>query len=350
MPRRILVIVNPAAGRTRRSAGRLRRVLAELDRRGCSLVIRRTCGPADAERLAREAEPAFDLIVAAGGDGTVNQVANGLAGSSRPMAVLPLGTGNVLANVIGLPRTPEALARVIADDPPLPIWPARIGSRLFVAMAGVGFDAEVVAALNQNLKRRIGKLAFAWAILLCLRRYRRDEFIVEAEGSIHRAASAIILKGHLYAGRFAIAPAARIADPLLHVVLFRRAGRLAALRSLGAMVLGVLHRLPEVSIVTARKVSVAPGRPARCGPGPDQPFPVEIDGDIGGLLPISIEIAEAPLLLVSPAAVPRPAGFMGTDPLPVLFDAIATSHRGSSTQPRLGRQRRRRCSTGLWFF
>ncbi len=350
VPRRILVIVNPAAGRTRRSARRLRRVVAELERRGCRLVIRRTDRPTDAERLAREAEPAFDLIVAAGGDGTVNEVANALAGSLRPMAVLPLGTGNVLANVIGLPRAPKALARVIAEDPPLPIWPARIGNRLFVAMTGVGFDAEVVVALNQNLKRRIGKLAFAWAILSCLRRYRRGEFIVEADGATHRAASAIIVKGHLYAGQFVIAPAARLVDPLLHVVLFRQAGRLAALRSLGALVLGVLHRLPEVSIVTARKVSVAADGPDPDGLGSDQPILVEIDGEIGGRLPISIEIAEAPLLLVSPAGPgPRPA-FDGNRAAASLFDAIATSHRGNSTRSRLGRQRRRRCSTGLWFF
>lgn len=311
MPRRILVILNPAAGRAARSANRLRRVVAELERLGCALVIRRTGASADAERLAREAEPAFDLIVAAGGDGTVNEVVNGLAGSSRPMAVLPLGTGNVLANVIGLPRGPEALARVIAEAPPQPIWPARVGDRLFVAMTGVGFDAEVVAALDHRLKRRVGKLAFAWAILLCLRRYRRAELIIETDGGIHRAASAIIVKGPCYAGRFVIAPAARLADPLLHVVLFRRAGRLMALRYLGAMVLGILHRLPEVSVIPARKVSVAAG-----APGSDRrPLAlVQIDGEIGGRLPISIEIGKSQVLLVSP--VPPAPILPGTAPQP----------------------------------
>jgi diacylglycerol kinase (ATP) len=295
VPRRILIIINPAAGRSARSGKRLRRVIAELDRRGCETVIRQTGGPGDAEHLAREAEPRFDLIVAAGGDGTVNEVVNGLAGSSRPMAVLPLGTGNVLANVIGLPHASRALARVIAEAPALPIWPARVGDRLFVAMVGVGFDAEVVVALNQDLKRRVGKLAFAWAILSCLRRYRPGDFIVEADGSIYRGASAIIVKGRLYAGRFVIAREARLTEPLLHLVLFRRAGRLAALRCIFAMIAGVLHRLPEVSILPARRVSVA-----ERGPVSGRPAAVEIDGEIGGILPISIEIADAQLLLVSP--------------------------------------------------
>ncbi len=275
------------------------------------MVIRRTGAPAEAERLAREAEPGFDLIVAAGGDGTVNEVVNGLAGSSRPMALLPLGTGNVLAHAIGLPCAPEALARVIAEAPPRPIWPACAGDRLFVAMIGVGFDAEVVAALDHRLKRRVGKLAFAWAILLCLRRYRRAEFIVETDGLVHRAASAIVVVGRYYAGRFVIAPEARLADPLLHVVLFRRAGRLAALRGLGAMILGLLPRLPEVSIIAARKVRVEAD-----APGGDRGHPalVQIDGEVGGRLPILIEISKSPLLLVGPAA---PAAILpGTAPRP----------------------------------
>ena len=118
MPRRILVIFNPAAGRERSRAKRLGRVVAELERRGCTVTVLSTRAPGDAERLAREADLAFDLIVAAGGDGTVNEVANGIFAASRPLAVLPLGTGNVLANEIGLPRDPRRLARVIADGTP----------------------------------------------------------------------------------------------------------------------------------------------------------------------------------------------------------------------------------------
>lgn len=295
MARRILVIFNPAAGRPRRSAERLRRVVAELERRGCATVVRSTHAAGDARRLARDAEPGFDLIVAAGGDGTVNEVANGLGGSARPLAVLPLGTGNVLAHEIGLPRAPAALARLIACAPARPIWPGRIGDRLFVAMAGVGFDAEVLAALDHGLKRRIGKLAFVWAVLGCLRRGRRDEFVVSAGGTDHRAVSAIVANGRFYGGRFVVARAARVADPLLHIVLFRRAGRIAALRCLAAMMLGVLHRLPDVSVLPVRGASFGAGR------GTAGPCLVQADGEIVGRLPATVEVAAAPLLLVQPA-------------------------------------------------
>ncbi len=295
MPRRILVIFNPAAGRERSHAKRLGRVVAELERRGCTVTILPTDAPGDAEQLAREADPAFDLIVAAGGDGTVNEVANGIFAASRPLAVLPLGTGNVLANEIGLPRDPRRLARVIADGMPKPIWPGRAGDRLFLAMIGIGFDAEVLGALDPCMKRRIGKLAFIWAILLCLARYRRSEFIVSTEGGADRVASAIVTTGRLYAGRFVIAPDARLDVPLLHIVLFRRAGRLAVLRYLGAMLLGRLHRLADVSILTVRRASVAAGQAAAAGPSV-----VETDGEIRGRLPLAIGIAASPLLLVQP--------------------------------------------------
>ncbi|MFZ3235455.1 MAG: diacylglycerol kinase family protein, partial [Stellaceae bacterium] len=257
MRRRILIIVNPAAGRKRRSETRLNRVVDALRRRGCEVVLHMTQGPGDAERLARTADPVFDVIVAAGGDGTVNEVANGLRRGSQLLAVLPLGTGNVLANEIEMPHAPEALARVIAEAPARPIWPGLAGDRLFLAVAGIGFDADVLSALGAGLKRRIGKLAFVWAVVLCLLRYRRRQFVVGAVGAEHRAASVVVVKGRRYAGNFVIAPAASLADPMLHVVLFRRPGRLVAVRALAALALGGLHRLPEVSILAAPSVAIA---------------------------------------------------------------------------------------------
>jgi diacylglycerol kinase (ATP) len=299
LPRRILIIFNPMAGRKRYRAARLRGVVAELERLGCIVEVRSTRAPGDAERLAREANPTFDLIVAAGGDGTVNEVVNGLFARSRPMAVLPLGTGNVLANEVGMPRNPRRLAEVLADGKAKPIWPGRAGLRLFVAMTGVGFDAEVLAALDPKLKCRIGKLAFAWAILLCVWRYRRREFVVAAPDA-YPVTSAIVTKGRLYGGRFVIAPNARVDDPLFHILLFRGAGRLAIVRYLAALTLGVLHRLPDVSVVTARRVLVAAFDSDESGISV-----VETDGEVGGRLPLVIEIAEKPVLLVQPMPARR---------------------------------------------
>ncbi len=292
----MLVILNPAAGRSRSSKRLLDRVIAALEGHGCAVVVRRT-GPAvgDAERLAREAGPEFDIIVAAGGDGTINAVANGMAVNGmaavpRPLALLPLGTANVLAREIELPRRPELLAELIATGPARPIWPGRVGDRLFLVMASSGFDAETVAAVNPRLKRYAGRLAFAWAIVLCLWRYRASELRVQIDGADHRAAAVIAAKGRFYAGSYVVAPRANLSEPILDLVLFQRSGRLMVLRYLAALLLGRVARRNDIAFLRSRGALVS-GTEA---------LPVQADGEIVARLPVSIGIAERPLQLVRP--------------------------------------------------
>jgi YegS/Rv2252/BmrU family lipid kinase len=287
----VLIILNPAAGRSRSSRRRFGRVIAALEGRGCAVVVRRT-GPAngDAERLAREAGPEFDILVAAGGDGTINAVANGMAAAPRPLALLPLGTANVLAREIGLPRRPELLAELIATGPARPIWPGRVGDRLFLVMASSGFDAETVAAVNPRLKRYVGRLAFAWAIVMCLWRYRAADLRVRVDGADHRAVTVIAAKGRSYAGSYVIAPRANLAEPMLDLVLFQRPGRRMVLCCLAALLLGRVHRRSDVTILRSRSALVS---------GADS-FPVQADGEIVARLPVVIAIAEQPLRLVRP--------------------------------------------------
>ncbi len=286
----MLIIVNPAAGRSGASRRRIGRVVAALERRGCSVVARRAGSPGDAERLAREAEADFDIIVAAGGDGTLNAVVNGIAGAPRAVALLPLGTANVLAREIGLPRRAERLAGLIAAGPVRPIWPGRVGDRLFVTMASSGFDSLTVAAVDPRLKRYLGRLAFVWAILVCLWRYRACEIWVRVDGIDRRAATVIAAKGRLYAGSFVIAPRANLAEPMLDLVLFQRSGRLAVLRTLAALLLGRIARLKDITFLRSRNASVSAA----------EAVPVQADGEIVARLPVSIGIAEQPLRLVRP--------------------------------------------------
>ena len=296
--RRVLIIANPAAGRARSSRRLLDRVVRALERRGCSVVVRRT-GPevGDAERMARNAEAGFEIIVAAGGDGTLNGVANGAVANGalanaphRPLALLPLGTANLLAREIGLPRRPEDLAELIAAGPAQPIWPGRAGDRLFLTMASSGFDAEVVAAVNPRLKRFVGRFAFAWAIAVCLWRYRPAELVVRADGADHRAATVVAAKGRFYGGPFVIAPSADPAAPILDLVLFQRSGRLAVLCYLGALLLGRVARRRDVTCLRARAALVSAA----------DSLPVQADGEIVARLPVFLGIAGRPLQLVRP--------------------------------------------------
>lgn len=286
----MLIIANPGAGRAR-AARRLARIVAALERCGATVTLRRAgAAIGGVERLAREAEPEFDAIVAAGGDGTFNAVASGIAGAPRALALLPFGTANVLAREIGLPRRPRRLAELIAGGTAQPIWPGRVGDRLFIMMAGAGFDAEVVAGVDPGLKRRAGRVAFAWALLQLLWRYRPHELEVRIDDAEFRAAAVIAARGRFYAGPYVLAPEARLDEPLLHVVLFRRSGRVAALRYLFALFLGRLPARDDIAIVACRKAFVtAP-----------QPVPVQADGEIVGATPVVLAVADKPLYLIRP--------------------------------------------------
>jgi len=290
--RHILIIVNPAAGRARSSERRLGRFVAALERQGCTVVLRRAGpSPGQVERLAGQAEPGFDAIVAAGGDGTISAVVNGLGDRAVPFGVLPLCSANVLAREIRLPRAPEALASLVVTGPASPIWPGRVGNRAFVMMASAGFDSEIVAALSPELKRRVGRLAFAWGFLVRLWHCPACELTVRADGVEYRAAAVVAAKGRHYAGPFVVAPGADLAEPVLELVLLDRRGRWAMLRYATALFLGRVPRLGDIAIVRARQASVAGNRA----------LPVQADGEIVGELPITLAVADRPLLLIRPA-------------------------------------------------
>lgn len=294
--RRLLVIYNPIAGRRARRT--LERWVAALDTLGAAVDLRQTERAGHAEALARAADPArFDAVAVAGGDGTINEAANGLAHSPLPLAILPLGTANVLAAEIGLPRRVAALARIAAFAPARVAWPGEAvpdgasSGRRFLVMAGIGFDAEVVERVDPGLKRRTGKLAYVASILGRLYYYRPRSYRAEVDGRAVESASLVAAKSHFYGGRFVLAPAARLEEPAFHVVLFGKGGRGAALGYMVAMAAGVLPHCPSVRIVPAKAVRLTePGG-----------APVQLDGDIRLRLPAALRIAATPLGLIAPA-------------------------------------------------
>src|SRR5271157_4053411 len=159
----MIIVFNPVAGRRR--AHLLWRVLDVLVANGVRLDLAETHRPGHAEALAREAVLRGEqMVVAAGGDGTIAEVANGLMGSGARLGVIPLGTANVLAHELGLPFAPKSVAAALAFGRTRTLWPGQVndadGTRLFVQMLGVGFDAQVVHNLWLPLKKAFGKGAY----------------------------------------------------------------------------------------------------------------------------------------------------------------------------------------------
>lgn len=287
---RLLVIYNPIAGRRRRRF--LSRVLEALERRGLSVRLEPTRKRGDAEALAHGArESGADRLVVAGGDGTINEALNGLEGPTPPLAIVPLGTANVLAHELGLGRRAEAVAAAIAEGRPRAVTLGLVNGRRFSMMAGVGFDAHVVRDVDSKLKRAIGKGAYALETLRQLFVFAPRYYDATVDGVAHRVASIIVCNGHYYGGKFVAAPAARLDAPEFQVVLFGRAGRWATLRYAVALALGRLYKLPDVTILPARTLEIA-------GPAGE---PVQADGDIVAHLPARFDAIPEAARLVGPA-------------------------------------------------
>jgi diacylglycerol kinase (ATP) len=287
----MLIIFNPAAGSRRRS--RLDRAIAQLP--GARLA--ETHGPSHAEALARQAAAAGeDCVVAAGGDGTIAEVAAGLVGSETALGILPLGTANVLALELRLPRRPEEAARALLAGHEAMLWPgiARFGngrSRLFVQMLGAGFDAMVVRNLNLRLKRGIGRAAYVWQATRELPRYPFSPIqAVLDDGAPLSASALVVTKGRLYAGPFPLAPGATPLRPGFHVALIG-GGALHAAMAGALLPLGLLPHLPGLVLRQASRVSLR-----------GDTVPTQMDGDVTGDLPVAVQDAPAPLKIRLPVA------------------------------------------------
>ncbi|MEQ8602985.1 MAG: diacylglycerol kinase family protein [Marivibrio sp.] len=285
--RRVAVIYNPAAGARQR--GRLRGLLKRLKAAGHEILLRRTEGPGDATRIAGALDPAsVDVVLAAGGDGTINEVANGLIGRSLPLAIAPLGTANVLAWELGHGLGVRRAATTVAWGDVVRIRPARAGTRGFLLMASAGLDARVVAGVDSALKRRIGKAAYALAAVREIFRATPAPIEVEIDGVPERAALVVATHAAHYAGPFIIARDARLADDRLTVVLLKD-GRKRSLILCGlALLLNRIPRLQSAEVRRARSVVFA-------GPVGE---PVQSDGDLIGRTPLSVGVGEAELSLI----------------------------------------------------
>jgi YegS/Rv2252/BmrU family lipid kinase len=286
----MLIVYNPAAGRRR--AQRLWRVLDIMAATGMRIELAETDGPGHATELARQAaEAGVPLIVAAGGDGTVAEVANGLSGSGCRLGIIPLGSANVLARELGLPFAPQAVAAVLAFGRTRTVWPglAEGPSRplLFVQMLGAGFDAQVVHHLPLGLKRRIGRCAYVAQTLREVARYSFPPIRIAIDGDETEAASVIVTKGRLYAGSYTLAPGATPTERGFSVALFDRPGAAAALMYGAALPLNLIPRMPGVRIVRADSVDIR-----------SEHIPAQADGDFAGEGPLHITDAPAAMNVV----------------------------------------------------
>lgn len=282
-----LVILNPAAHSDRANRWRSR---VESLAHGCT--VHATTRRGQAEMMARRAVgEGFKKIVAAGGDGTINEVVNGLAGSAATLGLLPIGTVNVFAMELGLPsHNLEMCWDIIQSDNTRLIDLPSASGKYFVQLAGVGLDAQVVKETSAFLKRNFGPFSYLISAAQIATR-RPPRLFIESENSATKEGSLVLVgNGRRYGGPFPFFKHAVIDDGLLDVVAFKQLGYLEIIKYLQEVFFSSDIRLPKVEYFQTRRLRVSS----------DQDVPVELDGELVGNCPVEFQMHERTLRVLAP--------------------------------------------------
>jgi len=294
---RVLVIGNPAAG-AGRAGRRVAALVAALGRRGHAVESLLTTRPGEARARAAAAEGRFDCMVAAGGDGTLNEVLNGLADPrATPLVPMALGTANMLARELAIPRAPAALAALIESGAVRRVDMGRVDGTRFLGVVGVGFDAMVTEAVRQRRRGRLGYRGYVLPILRTLARYRPPRFAVRLDGGAPiECAFAIACNLPCYGGVLRVTPDARCDSGRLEVALFERATAADLVRSAWPAWRGTLAARRWVRCGAATRIEIDGAAP---------PVAVQVDGDAWGTTPIRIELEPRAVPILAPAQPAR---------------------------------------------
>ena len=290
---RFLIIRNRRAGTDNRRL--VAAIVDALDARGASAAVIETERIEDLDGAIR-ANDGIDAVVAAGGDGTLRALARAAISArlDKPLGLLPVGTGNVMAAELGLSRKPAALADTLMHGATLEVRVASADGDPFLAMCGAGFDGAIVHRLSQRLKQRIGRAAYVGPTIAALKQ-RPELFDVEVDGQPHRASWMVAANARHYGGTFVIAPGADLAKGELQAVLMKATTLPQRIAELLAIALGRTDRCATITTIPCRSIRVQAGAPVA----------IEIDGDdAGAVLHLEIRADVARVALIGNAARP----------------------------------------------
>jgi diacylglycerol kinase (ATP) len=294
MPKRVHVVVNPAAGQDYPVLSVLNRVFhpAGID---WDVFVTKQAG--DARRYAEQAVQAgVDAVGVYGGDGTVREVATGLIGTDVPLAILPGGTANVIAVELGIPSDLAQAAALVGADQPADrrIDVGQIGDHYFLIRVGMGFEAQMVQGADRPLKDRVGPLAYAVAAMQALAAPTVAEYRLTIDGTVVECAAMTCIianAGSFGALPLTIAPTIDIGDGLLDIVVVTRAD-LPSLVQVAASIVAGNEDAEPLQRWRAREVHVEA----------DPPQSVQVDGELWGHTPFTARIVPQAIRVLVPAA------------------------------------------------
>jgi diacylglycerol kinase (ATP) len=285
------VIANPHSGYGG-SEELLGELLTEANLAGIQLNVYRTRAPEDATRYAREIREQTDAIVVWGGDGTVNEVVNALAGTDVPLLACPVGTENLLAKELRVPSEPRKIIQVLQAGRAIECDIGEINGRNFMLIIGIGFDGEVVRRLAGTRTGHISHLSYFWPIWRTFWEHDFPRLRVVADGEEIFDDYGLAFVGNIsrYAVGLRICRDAEFDDGLLDMVIF----------SARAQTHLVLHAAWTLLRMHPLKGNVCYRRFRRARIETDTPVPSQIDGDVGPPTPLEVSVADRRVRLLVP--------------------------------------------------
>ncbi len=285
---RVCVILNPAA-----KSERARQLKDKVRRLAKGATLKLTEGPGDAEAQAERAvQQGYEVIVAAGGDGTINEVVNGLeeAGDRVALGILPIGSVNVFSMELGIPGKVEEAWEVIAEGRTRHIDIASANGHRFVQLAGVGLDAQIVENTAWESKRLLGPLSYVLTATQMMTR-KPPKIRLHPEGGRTVEGSFVLIgNGRFYGGPFPIFKEAALDDGLLDVCVFQQQNPLALARYVQGILTGSHTTFDDVKYFQTRRVEIEAA----------EKVPVEVDGELLGNLPCEFRIEPRQLRVLAP--------------------------------------------------
>ncbi|MBK9715432.1 MAG: diacylglycerol kinase family lipid kinase [Kouleothrix sp.] len=297
-PVRALIVFNPIAGQAVTFEQDMRAVQDIWREQGWQVDLQPTAGPGDGTRIAREAAAqGYDIVVAAGGDGTVNEVVNGLVHTQTALAALPVGTVNVWVRELGLPLQPRAAAEALLRAQVRAIDVGQAGDRYFLLMCGVGFDAAVTAEVRADEKRRLGIFAYFLSAFHVIGRFRGIPARIVVDGKTVRSRVLMVVLGNsqLYGGVVKITARASLDDGLLDVCIIKGSSLWSAPFRLLSILTQRYNLDPKIEYHRAHEVKILTRRP----------LPVQVDGDHIGQTPMTFTAVPGALRALLPTTMPE---------------------------------------------
>jgi len=289
--KKVLIIFNPTAGR--KILNGLDKIIRAIKKYNIEVDMAHTQHAGHAREIARDANnDDYDLIVAAGGDGTINEVINGLYPRKTALAIIPLGTANVLASEIGLKNTTSSIVDYLVGGIIKPIWLGVANEKYFALMLSVGADAHSVAKVSSKLKRSIGKYAYLISYVKSVFCRPNALYQVTIDGDTYQGSNVIVSNGRYYGGKYLCAPDADIREQKLYVTLAQKKGAFNAIKYAILMFAQKYLYSKTVMNMPANRVEIKSDM---------ENEPIQVDGDHFGELPVDVSISQDYINLLFPS-------------------------------------------------